>query len=75
VGGDFVRRSPLVQGFAKNYFLHRQKKVIGVKVAQFVTCNFMPRTGKTSGEVVEIVPCDFWRDFWFYMEPEDQRGS
>jgi hypothetical protein len=27
------------------------------KIAQFGTCTFTWRTGKTSGEVVELVPC------------------
>jgi hypothetical protein len=36
----------------------------------------MPRTGKTSAEVVEIVPCarnkwGKWWDFWFYVAPGD----
>jgi hypothetical protein len=42
----------------------------------------MPRTGKTSAEVVEIVPCarnkwGNWWDFWFYVsygEVEDLSG-
>jgi hypothetical protein len=48
---------PSVEVFAKNYCLHWQKKKIGDKIAQFGSCTFMPRTGKTSAEVVEIVPC------------------
>jgi hypothetical protein len=48
---------PSVEVFAKNYFLHWQKRKIGDKIAQFGSCSFTPRTGKTSAEVVEIVPC------------------
>jgi hypothetical protein len=43
--------------FAKNYYLHWQKRKIGNKIAQFGSCTFTPRTGKTSVEVVELVPC------------------
>jgi hypothetical protein len=46
-----------VEVFAKNYCLHWQKRRIGSKIAQFWSCTFKPRTGKTSAEVVEIVPC------------------
>jgi hypothetical protein len=48
---------PSVEVFAKNYCLHWQKRKIGNKIAQFGPCTFTPRTGKTSAEVVEIVPC------------------
>jgi hypothetical protein len=48
---------PSVEVFAKNYCLHWQKRKIGNKIAQFGSCTFTPRTGKTSAEVVEIVPC------------------
>jgi hypothetical protein len=39
----------------------------------------MPRTGKTSAEVVEIVPCaknkwGKWWKFWFYVAPSDVEG-
>jgi hypothetical protein len=47
---------PSVEVFAKNYCLHWQKKKIGNKIAQFGSCTFTPRTGKTSAEVMEIVP-------------------
>jgi hypothetical protein len=40
---------PSVEVFAKNYCLHWQKNVIGGLIAQFGSCTFMPRTGKTSG--------------------------
>jgi hypothetical protein len=44
----------------------------GDKIAQFGSCTFTPRTGKTLAEVVEIVPRakNKWgnlRDFWFYV--------
>jgi hypothetical protein len=70
---------PSVEVFAKNYYLHWKKKVIGGKIAQFGTCTFTPRTGKTSGEVVELVPCaknkwGKWRDFLFYVMLEDTKG-
>jgi hypothetical protein len=48
---------PSVEVFAKNYCLHWQKRKIGSKIAQFGSYTFTPRTGKTSTEVVEIVPC------------------
>jgi hypothetical protein len=65
--------------FAKNYCLHWQKRKIGDKIAQFGSCTFTPRTGKTSAEVVEIVPYarnkwGNWWDFWFYVAPEDVEG-
>jgi hypothetical protein len=52
------------------------------KIAQFGSCTFTSRTGKTSTEVVEIVPCarnkwGNWWDFWFYVscgEVEDLSG-
>jgi hypothetical protein len=62
--------------------MHWQKRKIGDKIAQFESCTFTPRTGKTSAEVVEIVPCarnkwGNWWDFWFYVsygEVEDLPG-
>jgi hypothetical protein len=73
---------PSVEVFAKNYCLHWQKRKIGNKIAQFGSCTFTPRTGKTSVEVVQIVPCarnkwGNWWDFWFYVsggEVEDLPG-
>jgi hypothetical protein len=73
---------PSVEVFAKNYCLHWQKRKIGNKVAQFGSCTFTPRTGKTSAEVVELVPCarnkwGNWWDYWFYVsgsEVEDVLG-
>jgi hypothetical protein len=73
---------PSVEVFAKNYYLHWQKRKIGNKVAQFGSCTFTPRTGKTSAEVVELVPCarnkwGNWWDYWFYVsgsEVEDLLG-
>jgi hypothetical protein len=67
---------PSVEVFAKNYCLHWQKRKIGNQIAQFGSCTFMPRTRKTSAEVVEIVPCarnkwGNWWDFWFYVSPGD----
>jgi hypothetical protein len=63
---------PSVEVFAKHYCLHWQKRKIGHKIAQFGSCTFTPRTGKTSMEVVELVPCarnkwGNWWDFWFYV--------
>jgi hypothetical protein len=49
---------PSVEVFAKYYCLHWQKRMIGNKVAQFGSCTFTSKTGKTSMEVVE---------FWFYV--------
>jgi hypothetical protein len=73
---------PSVEVFAKQYCLHWQKRKIGHKIAQFGLCTFTPRTGKTSMEVVELVPCarkkwGNWWDFWFYVsegEVEDHPG-
>jgi hypothetical protein len=61
---------PSVEVFAKNYCLHWQKRKVGGKIAQFGSCTFTPRTGKTSAEVVELIPCarnkwDNWWDYWF----------
>jgi hypothetical protein len=61
-----------VEVFAKHYCLHWQKRKIGHEIAQFGSCTFTPRTGKTSMEVVELVPCarnkwGNWWDFWFYV--------
>jgi hypothetical protein len=48
---------PSVEVFAKYYCLHWQKRKVGNKIAQFGSCTFTPKTGKTSMEVVELVPC------------------
>jgi hypothetical protein len=74
---------PSVEVFAKNYCLHWQKRKVGSKIAQFGSCTFTPRTGKTSVEVVELVPCarnkwGNWYDYWFYVaggKVEDLPGS
>jgi hypothetical protein len=63
---------PSVEVFAKYYCLHWQKRRIGNKIAQFGSCTFTPKTGKTSMEVVELVPCarnkwGNWWEFWFYV--------
>jgi hypothetical protein len=63
---------PSVEVFAKHYCLHWQKRKIGHNIAQFGSCTFTPRTGKTSIEVVKLVPCarnkwGNWWDFWFYV--------
>jgi hypothetical protein len=73
---------PSVEVFAKNYCLHWQKRKVGNKIAQFGSCTFAPRTGKTSAEVVELVPCarnkwGNWYDYWFSVvgrEVEDLPG-
>jgi hypothetical protein len=59
---------PSVKVFTKNYCLHWQQRKIGNKIAQFGSCTFTPRTGKTSAEVVEIVPCasNKWGNWWDY---------
>jgi hypothetical protein len=59
---------PSVVVFAKNYCLHWQKRKIGNKIAQFGSCTFTPRTGKTLAEVVEIVLCarNKWGNWWYY---------
>jgi hypothetical protein len=63
---------PSVEVFMKYYCLHWQKRKIGNKIAQFGSCTFTPKTGKTSMEVVELVPCarnkwGNWWEFWFYV--------
>jgi hypothetical protein len=63
---------PSVEVFAKHYCLHWQKRRIGNKIAQFGSCTFTPKTGKTSMEVVELVPYarnkwGHWWEFWFYV--------
>jgi hypothetical protein len=73
---------PSVEVFAKHYCLHWQKRKIGHKIAQFGSCTFTSRTGKTSMEVMELVPYarnkwGNWWDFWFYVsesEVEDHPG-
>jgi hypothetical protein len=73
---------PSVEVFPKNYCLHWKKRKIGNKIAQFGSCTFTPRTGKTSVEAVELVPCarnkwGNWWDYWFYVsgsEVEDLPG-
>jgi hypothetical protein len=73
---------PSIEVFAKNYCLHWQKRKNGSKIAQFGSCTFTLRTGKTSTEVVELVPCarnkwGNWYDYWFYVsggEVEDLPG-
>jgi hypothetical protein len=73
---------PSVEVFAKQYCLHWQKRKIGQKIAQFGSCTFTPKSGKTSMEVVELVPYarnkwGNWWDYWFYVleaEVEDHPG-
>jgi hypothetical protein len=56
--------------------------MIGDEVAQFGSCTFTPKTGKTTMEVVELVPCarnkwGNWNEFWFYVAEgtiEDHEG-
>jgi hypothetical protein len=75
-------RQPSVEVFAKHYCLHWQKRKIGDEIAQFGSCTFTPKSGKTSMEVVELVPCarnkwGNWWDFWFYVSEgavEDHPG-
>jgi hypothetical protein len=67
---------PSVEVFAKNYCLHWKKRKIGSKIAQFGSCTFTPRTGKTSAEVMELVPCarnkwGNWCDYWFYVSGDE----
>jgi hypothetical protein len=73
---------PSVEVFAKQYCLHWQKRKIGHKIAQFGSCTFTSKSGKTSMEVVELVPCarnkwGNWWDYWFYVseaEVKDHPG-
>jgi hypothetical protein len=59
---------PSVEVFAKQYCLHWQKRKIGHKIAQFGSCTFTPKSGKTSMEVVDLVPCarNKWGNWWDY---------
>jgi hypothetical protein len=64
----------------KNYCLHWQKRKIGNKIAQFGSCTFTPKTGKTSMEVVELVPSarnkwGNWWEFWFYVAEGTVEGQ
>jgi hypothetical protein len=60
---------PSVEVFAKHYCLHWQKRRIGDEIAQFGSCTFTPKSGKTSMEVVELVPCarNKWGNWWDYL--------
>jgi hypothetical protein len=57
---------PSVEVIVKHYCLHWQKRKIGHKIAQFGSCTFTPKIGKTSMEVVELVPCarNKWGNWW-----------
>jgi hypothetical protein len=56
--------------------------MIGDEVAQFGSCTFTPKTGKTTMHIVELVPCarnkwGNWNEFWFYVAEgtvEDHEG-
>ena len=70
---------PSVEVFAKNYCLHWQKRVVEGGVAQFGSCTFTPKTGKTTMPVVELVPCarnkwGSWNEFWFYVSEATVEG-
>jgi hypothetical protein len=70
---------PSMEVFAKQYCLHWQKRKIGHKIAQFGSCTFTPKSGKTSMEVVELVPCarnkwGNWWDYWFYVSEAEVEG-
>jgi hypothetical protein len=70
---------PSVEVFAKYYCLHWQKRMIGDEVAQFGSCTFTPKTGKTSMQVVELVPCarnkwGNWSESWFYVAEATVEG-
>jgi hypothetical protein len=71
---------PSVEVFVKHYCLHWQKRKIRNKIAQFGSCTFTPKTGKTSMEVVELVPCarnkwGNWWEFWFYVAEGTVEGQ
>jgi hypothetical protein len=70
---------PSAEVFAKKYCLRWQKRKIGGLIAQFGSYTFTLRVGKTSAEVVEIVPCvnnkwGNWWGFWFYVASGDVEG-
>jgi hypothetical protein len=73
---------PSMEVFTKHYCVHWQKRKIGHEIAQFGSCTFTPKTGKTLMEVVELVPCarnkwGNWWEFWFYVSEgtvEDHSG-
>jgi hypothetical protein len=82
LGGCYLQRVAICGGLRKELLSALAKRKIGNKIAKFGSCTFTPRTGKTSSEVVEIVPCarnkwGNWCDFWFYVsygEVEDLPG-
>jgi hypothetical protein len=57
LGDDFVWWSALCGGLRKALLSALAKEENGHEIAQFGSCTFTPRTGKTSMEVVELVPC------------------
>jgi hypothetical protein len=70
---------PSVEVFAKNYCLHWQKRMVEDGVAQFGSCTFTPKTGKTTMPVVELVPCarnkwGNWNELWFYVAEATVEG-
>jgi hypothetical protein len=76
VGGCVIRRSVVYGSLRQELLSALQKKKIGNKIAQFGSCTFTPRTGKTSTEVVERVSCarnkwGNWWDYWFYVSGEE----
>jgi hypothetical protein len=71
---------PSVEVFANHYCLHWQKMKIENKIAQFGSCTFTLKTGKTLMEVVELVPCarnkwGNWWEFWFYVAEGTVEGQ
>jgi hypothetical protein len=72
LGNDFVWRAALCRSLRKVLLSALAERKIGSKIGQFGSCTFTPKTGKTSMEVVELVPCAHnkwgnWWDFWFYV--------
>jgi hypothetical protein len=82
LGDDFVWWPALSGSLRKTLLSALAKEKIGDEIAQFGSCTFTPKSGKTSTEVVELVPCTRnkwgnWWDFWFYISEgvvEDHPG-
>jgi hypothetical protein len=57
-----MQRTTISRGLHEELLSALAEKKIGDKIAQFESCTFTPRTGKTSTEVIEIVP--YARNKW-----------
>jgi hypothetical protein len=82
MGGDFVRQSAFRRGLHQELLSTLAKEKDWKQDCTVWIVHLLPRTGKTSAEVVELVPCarnkwGNWWDYWFYVsgsEVEDLTG-